>query len=48
MTTNHPGKVSYTTAENNLTTDVSELPEYESKNKGMIAARKGDGDQEIA
>ena len=28
MTTNHPGKVSYTTAENNLSTAVSEFPEY--------------------
>ena len=46
MATNPSGKVSYTTASNNLITAVSELPEYLSRNMSVSDVIIGGGDQE--
>ena len=48
MTTNPLGALSYTTAENNLSTAVYESPSYVSSNRSVSTISTGGGDQEGA
>ena len=48
METNPSGTILYTTADNHLSTDVFEFPEYVSRNRSVSAVSTGGGDKEGA